>query len=451
MTELENYKVIKKVIEGKMSKERAEAKLQKSRRQINRYIQGYKEIGKSYFQHGNRYHKPSTTIPKDIRQKIIQLYKNVYYDSNFTHFAELLLKYENIKVSMPTIKSILASENIISPKAHKTTKKKLKQAIKNNTLIEKEKTIFLDPIEAHPRRERAKYAGELIQMDASEHLWFGESKANLHAAIDDATETVVGLYFDFQETLNGYYNVLKQILIGYGIPVQFLTDKRTVFTYKRKDSKLSDSAYTQFGYACKQLGIQLDSTSVSQAKGRVERLFQTLQSRLIIELRIRNITTIEKANEFLPEFIKEFNAQFAINNNIKSVYEKQPTNEKINLILSRISIRKIDCGCCFSYKKQYYRPINEYGEYTNFRHGTQVMVIEAFDKTLYASINDVIYAIKEVKTHKDISENFEVIVQKPSKKVYIPPMNHPWRIAAWWSHIEYEKEKLKINENYTLV
>ena len=79
------------------------------------------------------------------------------------------------------------------------------------------------------------------------------------------------------------------------------------------------------------------------------------------------------------------------------------------------------------------------------------MVIEAFYKTLYASINDVIYAIKEVKTHKDISENFEVIVQKPSKKVYIPPMNHPWRIAAWWSHIEYEKEKLKINENYTLV
>ena len=178
------------------------------------------------------------------------------------------------------------------------------------------------------------------------HLWFGSDKTQLHIAVDDSTGAIVGAYFDYQETLNGYYHVLYQILIRYGIPYQFLTDNRTVFEYKKKhETALEKDTFTQFGYACKQLGIDIRTSSVAQAKGRVERMFGTLQSRLPVELRLNNVSSIEEANEFLNYYTKKFNKQFALPiDNIKSVFEMQPDNEKINLILAVLSPRKIDRG-----------------------------------------------------------------------------------------------------------
>ena len=116
--------------------------------------------------------------------------------------------------------------------------------------------------------------------------------------------TITGTWFDTQETLNGYYHVFHQILTNYGIPYKFFTDRRTIFTNKQKNSpSLDEDTYTQFAYACKQLGVLLESSSVPQAKGRVKRLNQTLQSRLPVELRLAGITTIEGANEFLHSYI----------------------------------------------------------------------------------------------------------------------------------------------------
>ncbi len=106
----------------------------------------------------------------------------------------------------------------------------------------------------------------------------------LHLAIDDATGRITGAWFVVQETLDAYYHVFHQILTSYGIPYKFLTDCRTVLIYKCKNSpSLDEDTYTQFAYACKQLGVELESSSVPQRKGRVERLDQTLQSRLPIE------------------------------------------------------------------------------------------------------------------------------------------------------------------------
>ena len=157
-------------------------------------------------------------------------------------------------------------------------------------------------------------------MDASQHIWFGDTKTHLHIAIDDATGLIVGAYFDKQETLNGYYNVLHQILVNYGVPYQFFTDRRTVFEYKKKhETSVDKDTFTQFGYACKQLGIDIRTSSVPQAKGRVERAFGTLQSRLTVELRLNSISSIEEANEFLDHYVKKFNKRFALpTNNIKS-------------------------------------------------------------------------------------------------------------------------------------
>lgn len=169
---------------------------------------------------------------------------------------------------------------------------------------------------------RSKYFGEKFQMDASEFLWFGNKKTTLHRAIDDCSGKIY-LYFDYQGTLKGYYNLLNSILITDGIPYSILTDNRTVFYYSaKKDAELAKDTYTQFGYACKKLGIDLQTTSIPQKKGRIERLWNTLQCRLPVELRIVGINSIEDVNVFLLDFCKRFNKQFALPiNNTKNVFE----------------------------------------------------------------------------------------------------------------------------------
>lgn len=144
------------------------------------------------------------------------------------------------------------------------------------------------------------------------------------------------------------------------IQAKFKTDKRTVFEYKRKgSSRLEEDTFTQFSYACNQLGIQIETSSVPEFKPRIERVFQTLQQRLPQELRLANITTIDEANKFLKTYIKKFNDKFAlpIDNN-KSVFENQPSNHEINLILAVLTKRVIDKGHSIKFNNKYFRLIN---------------------------------------------------------------------------------------------
>ncbi|MCD8049348.1 MAG: ISNCY family transposase [Clostridia bacterium] len=285
--------------------------------------------------------------------------------------------------------------------------------------------------QVHSRRPRCAYFGELQQTDASSLVWFGEEKATLHVAIDDATGTITGAHFDKEETLNAYYHVFHQIITNYGIPFKFFTDRRSIFTYKKKETpSIDEDSYTQFNYACKQLGVELESCSVPQSKGRVERLNATLQSRLPIELRPAGITTIDGANEFLNSYIKEFNAKFALPiDNITSVFEVQPPDEKINLILAVLYERTVDCGHCIKFNKRYYRMMDANGLQVHLRQGTKVMVIKAFDNSLYCCVNDdVVYVLDEIPEREAKSKNFDKDCEKPKpRKRYIPPMNHLWR------------------------
>jgi hypothetical protein len=284
-------------------------------------------------------------------------------------------------------------------------------------------------------------------MDATPYEWIPGETWHLHLAIDDATGTVTGAWFDTQETLDAYYHVFHQILTTYGIPYKFLTDRRTVFTYKKKNSpSIDEDTYTQFAYACKQLGVELESTSIPQAKGRVERLNQTLQSRLPVELRLAGIATINAANEFLNSYIKEFNEKFAlpIKSN-KSVFEKQPQNEKINLILAVLSERTIDCGHAIQYKNNHYRLLNSQGNQVHYRKGVKAMVIQAFNSNLFCCVNDKdIYALELIPENEEKSKELDSDYQEPKKrKKYIPPMNHPWRRSAFKRFIQTQPHHLE--------
>lgn len=457
MNEQFKYEIIKKLVDENGNKKRAAQKLKCSVRTINRLIKLYKEKGKEGFIHGNRDRKPACTIDVDTKSLVIDLYRTKYDEANIKHFSELLAKHENIIVSDTTIRSWLFEENILSPKAKRKTKKKLKnklKALKVEAKTKKEENKLdeeiesLDRQEAHPRRPRAAYFGELIQMDASPHIWFGNEVTHLHLAIDDATGKIVGGYFDEQETLKAYYQVLYQILKKYGIPYKFLTDRRTVFEYKRKNASSDEKdTYTQFSYACSQLGIELESSSVPQAKGRVERLNQTLQSRLVIEMRLAGISTIEEANEFLNSYIKEFNDRFALPiNSTKTVFETQPNDETINKTLAVLAERKIDTGHCIKFENKYYIPVTKNNTDVYLKKGMTALVIKSFENQLYVNILDQLFALREIPERHEKSKNFDDTKEPRVHKIYIPPMSHPWKHASFMAFVNKQKHRQQLNQ-----
>lgn len=453
MDEQKKYEVIKKLVDEDGNKNRAAMTLGITRRQVNRLIKVYREKGKAGFVHGNKGRKPVTTIEDSVRQKVLDLYRTKYYESNFTHFTELLKKHEDITLSVSTVTSILESDLILSPRVTKSKKKRIKKQLEKEKKAAKTKkeadriqANLVAVEDAHSRRPRCAYFGELEQMDASPYEWFGDKKTTLHIAVDDAKGCITGAWFDHQETLQAYYHVLDQILRNYGIPYKFLTDRRTVFIYKRKkDADISEDTCTQFAYACKQLGIQLEYSSVPQAKGRVERMFQTLQSRLPVELRLAGVTTIQAANEFLHSYIDEFNSQFALPcDSIKSVFETQPSEETINLTLAVLTKRTVDSGHCIQFENKYFCMLDKMGIQVNYTKGTKTMVVRAFDGSLYCTVNDEdIYALEEVPISEEKSREFDLdYVAKKPKKQYIPPMNHPWRSKTFWKFVKAQEHHL---------
>lgn len=457
MNEKEKYEVIKELVDHDGNKNRAAKKLNISKRQVNRLIIKYKEKGKAGFVHGNRTRKPINALDKSISNDIILLYSNKYQDWNFQHFKEFLEQVENITVSYNFIYKTLTKNGIISPKARKKTKRdfKKKQLFEqkkiNNAMTDEQINYIVNHEmsleDSHPRGEKPKYFGEIIEEDGSIHRWFGEFKSCLHLAIDKATSTIVGAYFDKQETLNGYYQVFHQILINYGIPYKFLTDNRTVFNYMKlnPDKRTSDKdVLTQYGYACKQLGIELETTSVSQAKGLIERTNGTFQGRLVNELRLNGITTIEEANKYLLEvFIPYFNKRFAMNyKKFQSVFEESPSEEKINYTLAILTPRKIDNGNSIKYQNKYYQPyLND--KLKCFSPKTECLVIKSFNGDLLVAIDEQVMELKELNRNEKFSKEFnENEIIKPKHKKHVPSMQHPWKVG------EFRKQQRKAKLQY---
>ncbi len=202
MNEQKKYKVIKALKETNGNKKRAAVELGCSVRHINRMLKGYNEHGKAFFSHGNKGRRPASALSEELKESILLLYQNKYYDSNLTHFTEKLAENEGIRVSEGTVRNLLLSHDILSPLAWKRTRRNLKDKLKaqkdaSTSKKEKERlqTAIVALEDAHPTRSRCSYAGEMIQMDVALHFWFGESKTYLHAAIDDATGTLVGAFF----------------------------------------------------------------------------------------------------------------------------------------------------------------------------------------------------------------------------------------------------------------
>lgn len=404
--------VIKKCIDGVLTSKQAAVKLGVTKQYVNRLKKKYVEKGIDAFKHGNQGKDRKWKISESIESKILSLYEGKYSGFNYVHFLEKLNEIEGIKITYKPLYRILNSNGHKSPRKHKRKKEKNR----------------------HPSRPRKDCYGELLQIDASLHNWFGNDypKATLHGAIDDATGTAMGLFFDKEETLRGYYEMCRQILTKYGIPAAFYGDRRTIFEYKilkEEDQTIDKNVHIQFKRMCQQLGIELITTSVSQAKGRIERLWGTLQSRLISELKIREIKTIEEANKYLPEFMAYFNKKFALEPNVEtSLFAPPPSPKEIDFYLSIQYQRKADNGSSFSLFKKKIQLIDDNGEIAK--------VPPKLDVDIYVTLSGKMVAVYDNKLWSTIEIEKRNEDKKPIKKVgrpiWKPGPNHPWRNSLFF-------------------
>lgn len=451
MTEEYEYQQVKRHVDQGGNFKNLCIKLCCSERTARRKIAGYRKEGRAFFRHKNHDNKPATTIPSEVKDEIISLYNQIYFDANFKHFKELLerLHPDVQRVSLSSLRNIMKDNDLLSPLAWRSTRKKLmiKDRMDSKVVLPEavavaSPTLSLEP---HPRRVRSKYAGEFVFLDGSVHRWFNGLFSTLHASIDDATGNVLAARFEEQETLRGYYFVFAEILRRYGIPCRFGTDGRSVFDYKRKGlTAVALDTSTQFGYACRSLGVDIRSTTCAQAQGKVERLFGTLQSRLVVELRLRGVCTIMEANEFLEEFIPMYNQQFAMTiDSVPSAFEAKLSEEEINLALAVIATRVVDNGNCISYEHSYYRFLDERGGVVCLAPKQKVLVIRAFDGRLFASCRERIFALEKVPKNSSVSSELDLGVPSIKRaRAYVPDFMHPWRQKSFEAFAKENREKL---------
>lgn len=438
------YQHVKRCVDENGNRRRLALELGCCDRTIRRYIKGYKEHGKAYFVHRNQGRQPATTVDSDTRETIIDLYKYRYHDASFAHFYDLLIANhpELHTPSLSCLRHWMKQERILSPYAFKSTVRAYKKArILAEQPTELPDSLPQEPLREsstpHPRQKKSRHPGELIQMDASKHVWFGSAYTHLHLAIDYATGRIVGASFCREETLQGYYEVLAQILRGYGIPFRLLTDARTIFTYFNKLMKPQQvNPGTQFSYACKTLGIELDITSVPQAKGQVERSFSSLQKRLVVELRLAGVQTIEQANAFLDSYILKYNAQFASYvDYTKSVFAPPPSEEEINLVLAVLQKRTVDTGHAIRLDNTFYLFEDEFAQPVYPSPKQDVLVIKALDGSLYGRIKNRLLRMVPTSVHPKFAANFEQ-PPKPQTPAYFPSFLHPWKSGQFEKHAQ---------------
>lgn len=335
--DIEKLIVIQSVIDGKKTGKQASEKLNLSERQIWRLVAKVKNNGNNGIKHGNCFNRNPRFITENFKNKIKDLkLSDDYCDANFTHFQELLEERENIKISYSSLYKILTEKGIKSKKKHKGKK-------------------------THRQRKRKDHMGELVQADGTPFDWFKDGHMySIHGFIDDATGQVLGAYMCEHECLLGYLEVLRQMLTNYGIPQCLYPDKFSVF-FPAKAQKLTieeqlqgkTEPTTQFKRIIDVLGINMFPASTSQAKGRVERLWETFQDRLITEFKLAKVNTIEQANIFLKSYLKKYNKKFSVEpKSDKSYFVQVPSYLNLDLLLSIKLTRCIDASGSFTIKNK---------------------------------------------------------------------------------------------------
>lgn len=284
--ELDRVGVIRRLCDGKMTQRAAAEALGVSARQMRRLQRAYERGGVADIISKRRGRSSNRRLPPEVRELALELVRQHYEDFGPTFACEKLREVHGVQVSVETLRRWMVDDGL-----WKTRKMRDKKA-------------------QRPRNRRP-CIGDLIQIDGSDHEWFEDRapRCVLLVYVDDATSCLMELRFVRSESTFGYFECTRRYLRRFGKPVAFYSDKASIFRVNRKDH--AGDGLTQFGRAMNQLNIETICANTAAAKGRVERANLTLQDRLVKEMRLRGIQTLEEANAYAPEFMLDYNKRFA--------------------------------------------------------------------------------------------------------------------------------------------
>jgi len=284
--ELNRIEVLARLDSDKLTVAAAAGVMNVTPRQAYRLLGRYRDGGAPAIADRRRGRPSNNRLPDKVRDHAIDLVRKFYPDFGPTLAAEKLAERHDLRVSRETLRKWMRRDGIWVSRV--------------------ERLRFQQP------RYRREHVGELVQIDGSDHRWF-EDRApacTLLVFVDDATSRLMELRFVASESTFAYFAALKTYLGRHGKPVAFYSDKHSIFRVSNENAASGDGM-TQFGRALSELNIEILCANTSQAKGRVERAHSTLQDRLVKELRLAGISTLDEANAFLPGFIAHYNDRFA--------------------------------------------------------------------------------------------------------------------------------------------
>jgi len=409
--EVARLEVIQLTNERQLTQQQAAERLHLSVRQIKRLAKRYRENGAQGLISKHRGKPANNSLAVAVKQEALALINSTYTDFSPTFAHEKLTEQHGLSFSVETLRKWMVESEIWQPKSVKKAR-------------------------IHPSRPRRAQRGELIQIDGSPHHWFEErgEPCTLIVFIDDATSELVGLRFTPTETTQSYMETLSDYLPQWGRPVSLYSDKHSIF---RVNMANCEGELTQFSRALKTLDIKAIHANTPQAKGRVERANKTLQDRLVKELRLQGISTIEEANQYLPDFMKQYNQRFAVEPGSQiDAHRKLLHNEtEVKQILSIHHQRKLtkNLSCQLNNieyqiitKTKGYRLRQSYVTLCEAFNG-EITILQKGNTLAFRTLNKgekPIPVVDEKTIHHAIEQAKLKQAKQPS---YKPRVDHPWK------------------------
>ena len=404
--ELSRLEVMQRLSRKQMSQKEAGRILDVSVRQIKRLLSVYRQKVTAGLVSKHRGRQGNNRLPEEVKKRALTLLKTKYKGFGPSLAHEKLVEKEKLKLSDESVRKLMIEEDLW--KARKAKK-----------------------VVVHQLRERRACFGELIQIDGSPHDWFeGRTAACvLLVFIDDATGQLVQLLFVESESFFSYCQVAEGYFRQYGKPIAFYSDKNSIFRVNLP-SVDTRTDLTQFGRAMQELDIEIICANSPQAKGRVERVIQTLQDRLPKEMRLRGISHLTDGNAYLPDFIADFNQRFAVDPR-SSVNAHRPLSPKEDLarILTWQETRNLSKNLTLQFHKTVYQIQTQRPSYA-LRNALVTVCVNAQEQiTILYNGKALPYSI-----YKQQAKQAEIVSTKQLDHAlqelrlpHKPAPDHPWR------------------------
>jgi len=402
--ELTRLEVMQRLKDGRLIQKEAAQVLGVSIRQVKRLWQRYQKQGAKGLVSKRRGQASNNRLEAGVAQQVLDLIKKKYSDFGPTLAHEKLVEIHKLGISRESVRKLMIEEGLWKSRRVKQTG-------------------------VHQMRERRACLGELVQIDGSDHAWFEEraERCTLLVYIDDATGNLLELMFVPDETFFAYGAASRHYFERYGKPIAFYSDKHSIFRVNVQLPLGANSGLTQFGRAMQELDIQILCANSPQAKGRVERANQTLQDRLVKELRLRNISSIADGNAFLPEFCEDFNHRFAVPaRSTHDAHRPLLKTENLDLILTHQKTGQLSKNLTLQFNKVIYQIQSDRPQYA--LRNAQVTICENAKGDI-----SILYKNKPLAftTFKKLPHQAQPVdtkhVNQAVQAAKPPAANHPWR------------------------